>query len=112
MAIVNSGPRSARRAFSLLEMLAVVTIMAIIASIILPRVAFHAFSAKQQACLQYRSSLNSAIEKYMFDHDAPPAQLSDLESGGYFPEAIPLCPTDHTSYTIDPVTNRISGHNH
>ena len=112
MIMVNCGPRSPRHAFSLLEMLAVVTIIAIIASIVVPRVAFHAFSAKQKACLQYRRTLNSAIEKYMFDHDAPPAQLSDLESGDYFPGSIPLCPADHTTYTIDPATNRISGHNH
>ncbi len=95
-----------------LEMIAVVTIMAIIASIVLPRVGFHAFSAKQKACLQYRASINSAIEKYMFDNSVPPTQLSDLESGGYFPEAIPLCPSDHTAYTIDPTTHRIAGHNH
>lgn len=112
MAMAISGPRPARRAFSLLEMLAVVTIMAIIASIVLPRVAFHAFSAKQKACLKYRSSINSAIEKYMFDHGTPPTQLSDLESEDYFPESIPLCPTDHTAYTIDPTTHRVSGHNH
>ena len=112
MTMANSGLRPARKAFSLLEMLAVVTIMAIIASIVLPRVAFHAFSAKQKACLKYRSSINSAIEKYMFDQGAPPTQLSDLESDGYFPESIPLCPADHTAYTIDPTTHRVSGHNH
>ena len=112
MTVVNSGRRSVRQAFSLLELLAVVTIIAIIASIVVPRVAFHSFSAKQKACLQYRSDLNKAIEKYMFDHDAAPTQLTDLEDSDYFSESIPLCPADHTTYTIDPVTSRISGHNH
>jgi type II secretory pathway pseudopilin PulG len=97
---------------SLLELLAVVTIIAIIASIIVPRVGFHGFSAKQKACLQYRRTLNSAVEKYMFDHESPPVQLSDLENGDYFSDSIPLCPVDHTAYTIDPTTHRISGHDH
>lgn len=80
MTTMNRGVRSARRAFSLLEMLAAVTIIAIIASIVVPRVAFHAHSAKQKACLQYRADLNSAIEKYMFDHTTPPRQA--IGSGG------------------------------
>jgi hypothetical protein len=47
----------------------------------------------------------------MFDNGGPPAQLSDLE-GDYYPETIPNCPADNTAYTIDPVTQRIVGHNH
>lgn len=112
MTVVNSGLRSVRQALSLLELLAVVTIIAIIASIVVPRVTFHAFSAKQKACLQYRSDLNKAIEKYMFEHGAPPAQLTDLENSDYYSQSIPLCPADHTTYTIDSATDRIAGHDH
>ncbi|HUG69067.1 MAG TPA: prepilin-type N-terminal cleavage/methylation domain-containing protein [Pirellulaceae bacterium] len=112
MTVGNRGRRFARQAFSLLELLAVVTIIAIIASIVVPRVAFHSFSAKQKACLQYRSDLNKAIEKYMFEHGTAPAQLTDLENSDYYSQSIPLCPADHTAYTIDPATDRISGHDH
>ena len=112
MTTVKHGGRSVRQAFSLLEMIAVVTIIAIIASIVVPRVAFHAYDAKEKACYNYRADLNNAIEKYMFDNGAPPNQLSDLENSEYYPEAIPKCPADNTTYTIDPATSRISGHRH
>jgi|CXWL01.1.fsa_nt_gi prepilin-type N-terminal cleavage/methylation domain-containing protein len=112
MTIENRGGRPARRAFSLLEMLAAVTIIAIIAAIVVPRIGLHAYAAKQKSCLQYRGDINAAIERYLFDNGVPPTQLSDLENGDYYPGTIPNCPADNTAYTIDPSTNRIAGHNH
>ena len=79
MTKVNCGGRPARQAFSLLEMLAAVTIIAIIASIVVPRVSLHAFAAKKKACLQYRGDINSALERYLFDNGVPPTQLSDWQ---------------------------------
>ncbi|MCA9120561.1 MAG: prepilin-type N-terminal cleavage/methylation domain-containing protein [Planctomycetaceae bacterium] len=112
MKLVKSGGHPARYGFSLLELLAVVTIIAVISSIVVPRIAFHVFSAKEKACSQYRGDLNSAVERYMFDHNAPPAQLSDLQVGNYYPGEIPKCPADHTDYVLDAATHRITGHNH
>ncbi len=112
MTIVNSGGRSVRQAFSLLELLAVVTIMAIIASVIVPRIGYHAFGAKQKACYQYRRDINLAIERYIFENNAPPNKLSDLIDGDYYPNAIPKCPADQTEYKMDLTTYRIIGHNH
>jgi prepilin-type N-terminal cleavage/methylation domain-containing protein len=110
--LVRNGGRSARRAFSLLELLAVVTILAIIASIVVPRIAFSGVLAKKKANLQYKGDINTAIERYMFDHGLPPTLLSDLENGDYYPGSIPNCPVDNTPYTIDPATDRVAGHNH
>jgi len=112
MTMVNRGGRAARQAFSLLEMLAAVTLIAIIAAIIVPRIGLHAFAAKQKACLQYRGDINAALERYRFDSGAPPTQLSDIENGDYYSGTIPNCPVDNTAYTIDPTTHRIAGHNH
>lgn len=112
MMMVNRGGRPARQAISLLELLAVVTIIAIIASIVVPRLATSTYTAKMKMCLQYRGDINSAIERYMFDKGTPPTQLSDLESDGYYSDTIPNCPADNTAYTIDSVTNRVSGHDH
>lgn len=112
MTMVNNGGRSARQAFSLLELLAVVTLIGIIASIVVPRISTSGYYAKKKACLQYRADINAAIERYMFDNGTPPTALSDLENDDYFPDTIPNCPADNTPYTIDPTTNRISGHNH
>ena len=112
MNMMNSSGRSARRGFSLLEMLAVVTIIAIIASIVVPRIGLHAFLAKKKSCLQYKGDVNSALERYMFDTGTPATSLSDIENGVYYPGTIPNCPADNTAYTIDPTTHHISGHNH
>jgi len=112
MTMLNGGGRPARQAFSILEMLATVTIIAVIASIVVPRLAFHGFTAKKTACSQYRADINSALERYMFDNGSPTLQLSDIENGDYYPGTIPNCPADNTAYTIDPTTYRISGHNH
>jgi general secretion pathway protein G len=99
------------RGFSLLELLAVVTIMGIIAVVIVPRIGGHTNEAKKNACFQYRGDLNSAIERYRFDHGSSPASLNDL-TPDYYPEAIPPCPYTNGAYTIDATTGRIAGHNH
>lgn len=104
-------PLKMRRGFSLLELLAVVTILGIIAAMAMSRVSVQALDAKKKACLQYRADINSAIEHYYFDQDAYPTQLSDLQ-GTYYPEAIPNCPVDNSPYTIDGTTHRVAGHNH
>jgi hypothetical protein len=79
---------------------------------VVPRISVSAFAAKQKACLQYRGDINAAIERYMFDKGMPPTQISDIENGEYYPDTIPNCPVDNVAYTIDPATNRVSGHDH
>jgi prepilin-type N-terminal cleavage/methylation domain-containing protein len=103
--------RHGRRGFSLLELLAVVTIMGILAVVIIPRIGGHTLTAKINCCHQYKGDLNAAIERYRFDHNVLPASLNDL-SPDYYPDAIPPCPVTGGAYTIDPVTGRIQGHSH
>ena len=100
-----------RPGFSLLEMVAVVTILGIIAAMAMSRVSAQALDAKKKACLQYRADINSAIEHYYFDQAAYPTQVSDLQ-GTYYPEAVPNCPVDNSPYLIDGTTHRVQGHNH
>ncbi len=97
--------------FTLLEMLAVVTILGIIAAMAISRVSAQALDAKKKCCLQYKGDLNAAIEHFHFDNGAYPAQLSDMEGGAYA-ETIPNCPVNNSPYSIDSITNRIQGHNH
>ncbi len=97
--------------FSLLELLAVVTIIGIIAAMAISRVSAQAFDAKKKCCLQYTGDLNSAIEHFHFDRGGFPTQLSELE-GEFYPEAIPACPVTNLPYQIDASSNRIQGHNH
>lgn len=98
--------------FSLLELLAVVTIMGILVVIAVPRIATHAFTAKVQTCKQYKGDLNSALERYFFDKGVFPTKVSDLEDPDYYPAEIPRCPADNTAYQIDTNTHRVTGHDH
>jgi prepilin-type N-terminal cleavage/methylation domain-containing protein len=100
-----------RRGFTLLELLAVVTIMGIITAMAVSRISTQALDAKKKCCLQFRADLNSAIERFHFDHGAFPTQLSDLE-GEYYPETIPNCPVDNSAYQIDAASNWVQAHNH
>lgn len=100
-----------RRGFSLLELIAVVTILGIIAAVILPRIGGHTHTAKINACRQFKADLNAAIERYYFENGSFPATVDDLVPT-YYPEALPPCPVDNSAYTIDPVRGRIMGHSH
>lgn len=106
----HTGSRE-RRAFSLLELMAVVTIMGILVAIVLPRLTHHTRYAKIKACNQFRSDLNNSIEKYLFENGVLPNQISDL-SPEYYPDVLPVCPIDGSPYTLDPVTGRVQGHDH
>jgi prepilin-type N-terminal cleavage/methylation domain-containing protein len=99
--------------FSLLELLAVVTILGIIAVVVVPRLGSSTATAKTKMCYQYKGDLNAAAEKYLFNEGKLPTKLSDLESNPeYFSEPIPLCPVTKKPYSFDSKTGRIVGHKH
>lgn len=97
--------------FTLLELLATITIIGILAAIVMPRITGHTRFAKENCCRQYTSDLNAAMERYFIDMGDYPDTPTDL-TPDYYPEAIPPCPVDSSAYTIDPVRHRISGHTH
>jgi len=106
--------RRRRSGFTLVEILAVVVILGILAGVVVPRVLASSATAKINSCYQNKAVINTAVEKWYFENGTwPLADLSDI--GGdvnYFPEGIPVCPVDSTAYALDPVTNRITGHAH
>ena len=93
-----------RRGFSLLELLAVVTILGVIAAIILYRVIGVTDSAKEKVQLHQISELNTAIEHYYMAHEAWPSTLNDLVPD-HLPDGVPTPPTGGT-YGIDGTTHR------
>jgi prepilin-type N-terminal cleavage/methylation domain-containing protein len=101
-----------RAAFSLLELLAVVTILGIIAALILPRVVISTDKTKEATCLHCRGEINAAVEQYYIHTGNWPANdLSDIAADiDYFPDGIPACPISGHSYRIDPTTRRVVGH--
>lgn len=107
----NTSPS---RAFSLLELLAVVAVLGFVAAIILPRVVGGNDQSKRQACFMNKGDIEIQAELWMYNTGGwPAADLSDVGADlGYFPEGLPICPVDGSAYTIDTNTGRIIGHNH
>jgi general secretion pathway protein G len=96
--------------FSLLELLAVVTILGIIAAIIIPRVTISSDTAKQRVSAHHKATINAAVERYYIDNNAwPAADLSDIGADvDYFPEGIPTNPVDNSAYTLNATTHRVN----
>jgi general secretion pathway protein G len=99
-----------RLGFSLMELLAVVTILGIIAAIIVPRVAVSSDTAKQKVSAHNKATINAAVERWYVEKGAWPANnLSDIGADvNYFPDGIPVNPVDGSAYTLDATTHRVN----
>jgi general secretion pathway protein G len=102
--------RNKKRGFSLLELLAVVTILGIIAAIIVPRVTVSSATAKQRVSEHHKATINSAVERYYVNTGGWPADnLSDIGAdNNYFPDGIPVNPVDSSAYTLNSTTHRVN----
>jgi general secretion pathway protein G len=103
---IKNGNRSA---FSLMELLAVVTILGIIAAIIVPRVAISSDTAKTKVNAHNKATINAAVERWYIEKGAwPAATLLDIGADlNYFPDGIPANPTNGSSYALSPTTHRV-----
>jgi len=101
--------KSKRKAFSLLELLAVVVILGIIAAIVVPRVTSSSDLAKQKVNAHNKGTINAAVERYYINEGSWPATtLAEMDNNNYFPDGIPVSPYDgSTQYTIDATTHRV-----
>lgn len=83
------------RGFTLLELMIVISIIAILATLAVPRVEQSLKSARYAAQQQDLSVLNQAIQQYTKDKGMPPSSLDDLQTAGYI-----------GSIPVDPVTRQ------
>lgn len=94
-----------------MELLAVVTILGIIAVIVVPRVTTTSTAAKQKAHLHNKAVINASVERYFVTEGSwPSADLNEMQPPGtydYFPDGIPVSPVDGSAYTIDATTHRV-----
>jgi general secretion pathway protein G len=101
---------SKRAGFSLMELLAVVTILGIIAAIIVPRVAVSSDTAKAKVNSHNKATINAAVERWYVEKGTWPANnLSDIGADtNYFPDGIPTNPTTGAAYTLNAATHRVN----
>ncbi len=99
---------------SLLELLAAITILAILVAIIVPRFGDHAQTAKKRACSVNKGNIEVQSQLWFRTKGSWPATgLSDISTNTtYFPEGLPICPVDGSAYQLDAATHRVTGHAH
>jgi|SRR5882757_6766155 general secretion pathway protein G len=99
-----------RTGFSLMELLAVVTILGIIAAIIVPRVAVSSDTSKAKVAAHDKATINSAVERWYVEKGTWPANnLSDIGADtNYFPDGVPVNPIDGSAFTLNAVTHRVN----
>lgn len=96
--------------FSLMELLAVVMILGIIAAIIVPRVAISSDTSKAKVNAHNNATINSAVERWYVEKAGWPANnLSDIGTDtNYFPDGVPTNPVDGSAYTLNATTHRVN----
>jgi type II secretory pathway pseudopilin PulG len=95
-----------------MELLAVVVILGLIATLVLPRVISGTDVAKDKACYHNRAEINITVERYyLHTGNWPATNLSDIGTDPeYFPDGLPTCPVSGAAYRIDGTTHRVVGH--
>ncbi len=103
-----------RRGFSLVELLAIVALIGILAAILLVRIGPPSAEVRARACNAQRGDIEIQVQLFHRNTGSwPAADLSDIGGqAAYFPEGLPTCPVDGSAYTIDPTTHHVVGHDH
>jgi general secretion pathway protein G len=77
---------SCERGFTFMELLIVMVVIAILATVAIPRYMAHLRRAKEVVLQQNLWTMRRAIDYYSSDKERPPASLQDLVSSGYLRE--------------------------
>jgi len=113
-AIPRSPSRVFRRAFSLLELLAAMALIGVVAAIGLARLGGQSTATKQKACSVYRNNIEVQAQLWYRNKSVYPlSNLSDIGlDAEYFPDGLPTCPVDGSAYLLDAATHKVIGHTH
>ncbi len=110
----RSRIRFPSRGVTILEILAVITLIGIIAMILVPRLATSSGTAQANSCFATKGFIEVQAELWFRNKGvAPLANLSDIMAvQTYFPDGAVTCPVDGTAYQFDTTTMRVNGHEH
>ena len=95
------------KGLTLFELLIVMTVMAILATISIPSYKRSQIKARESVLLEDLFQLRKAIDAYYADHESYPAGLSDLVEGKYV-RAIPRDPMTQSTETWECVSPEVA----
>ena len=72
-----------RRAFTLIELVVVISILAILSGVLVPRVSNHLKAARDARRLSDIKAVRSAVEQYYLDHGSYPTANANSSYGGW-----------------------------
>lgn len=106
--------RGVRSGFSLLELLAVITLMGIVAAIAVPRIGNQSQKTKATACDVQRGNIDVQAQLWFRNRGRWPARdLNDIaDNTDYFPDGLPVCPVDGSAYVFDTAKQQVVEHDH
>lgn len=98
----ESGYTRAQRGFTLIEMIIVISIVMILASIAIPVYRMHVLHAREAVLKEDLFSMRQSIDQYTQDKNKAPQSLDDLVSAGYL-HGLPKDPITESNQTWEPV---------
>lgn len=99
--------------FSLLEIIAVTSILAILAAVAIQRFSSSGPALKRNTCYTLKRNIEVQAQLYRRNTGTWPTNLGQIAGDtAYFPDGVPKCPVDGTAYELDATTHQVIGHNH